>query len=166
MVSTRYSPFFFYFSFSFHKAAFKTIVNTVLESKQPQIRQKNLHIANTVEDDRVVTGDSFLLFQAISNLIQNAIDFSPEGGCIALDTGIDGAMLRFTVTDEGTSIPDYAREKIFDKFFSLQRPGNGKKSTGLGLNLVKEVAQLHNGKITLTNRTRQRVRATLSLPLS
>jgi two-component system sensor histidine kinase CreC len=148
------------------KVVFKTIVNTVLESKQPLIRQKNLQIDNTVADDRVVTGDGFLLFQAISNLVQNAIDFSPDGGRITLTTDTDGEELRFVVADEGTSIPDYAREKIFDKFFSLQRPGSGEKSTGLGLNLVREVALLHHGGIRLTNRTPKGVRATLRLPLS
>ncbi len=148
------------------KVAFKTVVNTVLESKQPLIRQKGLQIDTTVADDLVVTGDGFLLFQAISNLVQNAIDFSPDGSRITLTTDTDGEALRFVVADEGTSIPDYARKKVFDKFFSLQRPDSGKKSTGLGLNLVKEVALLHHGEIRLTNRTPRGVRATLRLPLS
>ena len=148
------------------KVVFKTIVNTVLESKQPLIRQKKLRIDDTVAGGLSITGDGFLLFQAVSNLIQNAIDFSPEGGCVTLATDTDGEVLRFVVADDGTSIPDYAREKIFDKFFSLQRPDSGKKSTGLGLNLVKEVAHLHNGEIGLANRSPKGVRATLQLPLS
>ena len=50
-------------------------------------------------------------------------------------------------------IPDYAEHRIFDKFFSLQRPDTGKKSTGLGLNFVKEVASLHQGAVKLENGT-------------
>ena len=118
-----------------------------------------------VQDDIVVKGDFFLLRQAISNLIQNAIDFSSEHGQLELTTQVDGQQLRFIVDDYGSGIPDYAIDKIFDKFFSLQRPDSGKKSTGLGLNFVKEVAILHKGDITLENRSEKGVRATLTLPL-
>jgi two-component system, OmpR family, sensor histidine kinase CreC len=44
------------------------------------------------------------------------------------------------VEDHGTGIPEFALQKVFDKFFSLQRPDSGKKSTGIGLNFVKEIA--------------------------
>lgn len=59
------------------------------------------------------------------------------------------------------NIVHIARDKIFDKFFSLQRPGTGKKSTGLGLNFVREVAALHHGEITLENREPGGTRAKL-----
>jgi two-component system sensor histidine kinase CreC len=55
--------------------------------------------------------------------------------------------------------------KVFDKFFSLQRPDSGEKSTGLGLNFVKEVATLHGGDIVLENREPQGVQAHLTLPI-
>jgi two-component system sensor histidine kinase CreC len=67
------------------------------------------------------------------------------------------------VEDDGAHIPAYALDKIFDKFFSLQRPDSGRKSTGLGLNLVKEVAELHQGSIRLENLHPEGVRATLVL---
>jgi two-component system sensor histidine kinase CreC len=70
------------------------------------------------------------------------------------------------IEDCGAGIPEYALEKIFEKFFSLQRPDSGKKSTGLGLNFVREVAILHNGTITLENREDQGVQATLTLPVT
>ena len=54
-----------------------------------------------------------------------------------------------TVRDEGAGIPDYALNKLFDKFYSLQRPDTGRKSTGLGLNLVQEVAAVHKGTVRL-----------------
>ena len=69
------------------------------------------------------------------------------------------------VEDCGPGIPDYAKERVFDKFFSLQRLDTGRKSTGLGLNLVKEVAVLHKGKIRLENLPEIGLRATLSLPV-
>ena len=137
----------------------------MLESKRPILSKKNLGVADQVRGDILVIGDSFLLHQALSNLIQNAIDFSPAHNQIDLTGQIDGKMLIFTVTDNGPGVPDYAKEKVFDKFFSLQRPDSEKKSTGLGLNFVKEAVMLHNGKIKLENRPEQGVCATLALPL-
>jgi two-component system sensor histidine kinase CreC len=56
------------------------------------------------------------------------------------------------IEDSGPGIPDYARTRVFERFYSLPRPDSGKKSTGLGLCFVKEVAQLHGGIVELTNR--------------
>jgi two-component system sensor histidine kinase CreC len=141
-----------------------TLIRTILESKEPLFSQKKLSVAVQVKDDIFVEGDSFLLHEAISNLIQNAIDFSPICGQIELTAQADGRMLNFIVNDHGPGIPDYAKERVFDKFFSLQRPDTGKKSTGLGLNFVKEVADLHHGEIKLENLPEKGLRATLSLP--
>jgi len=147
------------------KISFHALVKTVIESKQPLISKKKLKVVDNVDDHLQINGDSFLLHQAIANIIQNAIDFSFPHGRIELSTRIEDQHLIFTVDDQGASIPEYAKEKIFEKFFSLQRPDSGEKSTGLGLNLVKEVAELHDGSIQLINRTEGGVRATLRLLL-
>jgi two-component system sensor histidine kinase CreC len=68
------------------------------------------------------------------------------------------------VTDSGPGIPEYALGRIFDRFYSLGRPDTGKKSTGLGLNLVREVAKSHGGTIRVTNRPEGGVLAELTLP--
>lgn len=70
-----------------------------------------------------------------------------------------------TVEDTGSGIPDYAQEKIFDRFYSLAR-ANSPKSTGLGLNFVREVAAIHQGNISLENRQLHGVCARLTLPLA
>lgn len=144
---------------------FSILIRTAVEEKEPLLSQKQLQVQIGTEDDVRVPGDSFLLHQAASNLIQNAIDFSPAHGRIDITIQADAKALSFTVEDEGPGIPEYAREKVFDKFFSLQRPDTGKKSTGLGLNLVKEVAALHHGDIRLENREGKGLRATLRLPV-
>ena len=66
--------------------------------------------------------------------------------------------------DQGPGIPDYADERVFEKFYSLARPGTNKKSTGLGLPFVKEIAELHHGRVTLRNGEGGGAVATLSLP--
>ena len=142
-----------------------TLFQTVFESKRAMLQKKQLQLIIQVPDNIQVKGDKLLLHQAFSNLVQNAIDFSPVHSKIKLGGQIDGALQVLTVEDDGTGIPAYAIEKVFNKFFSLQRPDSGKKSTGLGLNFVREVASLHNGKVKLQNLPAKGVRATVILPL-
>ena len=73
--------------------------------------------------------------------------------------------VQIQVHDKGPGIPEYAEEKVFEKFFSLARPHNKKKSTGLGLAFVKEIAELHRGRISLKNASEGGALAILSLPL-
>ena len=128
-------------------------------------QKKDIQLAIDVPGHIMVEGDGFLLHQALSNLIQNAVDFSPPNSHIKLGARVQDKMLIITVEDNGAGIPGFAVKKVFNKFFSLQRPDSAQKSTGLGLNLVREVATLHNGDIMLENRIESGVRATLMLPL-
>jgi two-component system sensor histidine kinase CreC len=72
--------------------------------------------------------------------------------------------IELCIDDEGPGIPDYARTRVFEKFFSLERPDTGKKSTGLGLNFVSEVAALHGGTVDVNNLPERGLRARLTLP--
>ncbi len=140
-----------------------SLVRNTLESMRPITAKKKLTVVNRVPDDIMVNGDSFLLHRAVSNLVQNAADFSPAHGQIELSAGKEGPWVELYVDDGGVGIPDYALDKVFEKFFSLQRPDSGRKSTGLGLNFVKEIAVLHNGDVQLENRPEGGVRAILRL---
>ena len=59
--------------------------------------------------------------------------------------------VELTVRDQGPGVPDYAEHKVFEKFYSLARPHSNKKSTGLGLAFVKEIAELPRGRASLRN---------------
>ena len=67
--------------------------------------------------------------------------------------------------DQGPGIPEYAQDKVFEKFYSLARPHSSKKSTGLGLSFVREIASLHQGRIELGNAPDGGAVAVLTLPL-
>jgi len=99
----------------------------------------------------VVEGDAFLLRRAITNLVDNALDFSPPNGVVQLSLKSTLRSVEVQVRDQGPGIPDYASDKVFEKFYSLARPHNRKKSTGLGLTFVKEIAELHRGEVSLKN---------------
>ena len=111
-----------------------------------------------------VQGERFLLRQAVTNLVKNAMEFSPRDSAISISvTKIEGCIT-IDIKDSGAGIPDFALDKIFDRFFSLERPATGHKSTGLGLPFVKEVTALHHGSITVLNRSDKGVLSRLSIP--
>ncbi len=114
-----------------------------------------LRIDVQAPEDLVVEGDPFLLRRAVGNLLDNAVEFSTPGdgsqADIVLTLAREGRMARIAVRDHGPGVPAYAQDKVFDKFFSLARPASGKRSTGLGLAFVHEIAALHQGQVSLTN---------------
>jgi Signal transduction histidine kinase len=109
-----------------------------------------------------VAADAELLAQALGNLLDNAIDFTPERGSIILNAEPNGECVTLQVIDSGCGIPDFALPRIFERFYSLPR-ANGHKSSGLGLAFVSEVARLHQGEVMLNNRPEGGVIASLTL---
>ena len=109
-------------------------------------------------------GDPFLLRRMLANLVDNAIDFSPVDGVVELRLRADDGELIVEVADRGPGIPDYAIERVFERFYSLPRPDGGTRSSGLGLNFVAEIAQLHGGRASLGNRDGGGALATVVLP--
>jgi Signal transduction histidine kinase len=121
------------------------------DSFQTQLTAGDLLLHVDVPEELVLEGDLLLLRQAVGNLVANAIDFSPRGTAILVKAVSSAGVVTISVRDHGCGMPDFALEKAFNKFFSLARPGTGKKSTGLGLPFVAEVLALHGGTVCLTN---------------
>lgn len=140
------------------------LVRTVVESHEPLLASKDIEMEITVPDRLTVNGNAFLLHQALENLVQNAIEFSHRGGVVKVSVAAERDRVTLSVIDEGPGIPEYALDRIFERFYSLGRPDSGKKSTGLGLNLVREVAKSHGGTIHVSNRPEGGVLAELRLP--
>ncbi|OVZ85499.1 two-component system sensor histidine kinase CreC [Yersinia intermedia] len=140
------------------------ILKQTFSAKEAQAVSRGICLQLKNADSAILTGDGLLLSQALTNLIDNAMDFTPLGGAVILSGERYEGEYLITVEDNGSGIPDYAQEKIFDRFYSLPRADNP-KSTGLGLNFVREVAAIHRGRISLENRLSQGVIAYLTLPL-
>ena len=113
----------------------------------------------------LLPGDPFLLRRMLANLVDNAIDFSPADGMVEVRLQVRGDALSIEVADRGPGIPDYALERVFERFYSLPRPEGGNRSSGLGLNFVAEIAQLHGGQARLENREAGGAMATVMLPI-
>jgi two-component system sensor histidine kinase CreC len=106
------------------------------------------------------------LGHALGNLVQNAIEFSPAGGVVTIRIAVERGRAAVHVDDAGPGVPAYALTQVFERFYSLPRPDTGRKSSGLGLSIVREVARLHDGEAMLENRAGGGARATLALPVA
>lgn len=146
------------------KISLAALVEQLVQDKAPLLEKSGVAIRMDLEGELTVTGERFPLQQALSNLLDNATDFSPAGGVITVTGRREGAFCRLAIRDEGPGIPEYGLNRIFERFYSLPRPATGRKSTGLGLSLVYEVAQLHRGRIDIANHSSGGVEAVLSLP--
>lgn len=144
---------------------FGELANSVLAEKAPQLAQQHLRTAVSLGGELPVLGEEFLLRQALSNLLDNALAFAPAESVIEIEGHRDDDQIILCIRDNGPGIPDYALERLFERFYSLPRPNNGRKSTGLGLAFVREVTVLHGGAIKVGNAVGGGAEATLSLPI-
>ncbi len=129
------------------------LTQDVLQRLEPRWRRKGLRVHTDLAASTAVSGDRFLLGQALQNLLDNAIDFSPEHGEVWVRLEQDAHHVSWSVRDQGTGIPAYAQDRIFERFYSLPRGEGNERSSGLGLCLVREVSELHGGVITIENAT-------------
>ncbi|WP_137921991.1 two-component system sensor histidine kinase CreC [Hydrogenophaga sp. 2FB] len=127
------------------------LTRELLQRLEPRLRLKSLRVRDELGDAQAVQGDPFLIGQALQNLLDNAIDFSPPNGELTVRLQRDGVFLEWSVRDQGSGIPDYARDRIFERFYSLPRGEGQDKGSGLGLCLVQEVSHLHGAELRVEN---------------
>jgi two-component system sensor histidine kinase CreC len=127
-----------------------TVVRLLLEALSGLAEARGVSLRKAGETS--CRGEEFLLERALRNLLANALDFAPEGSEIRVDLRTENGHSVVDVSDRGPGVPDYARSKVFERFYSLPRPNGGRKSSGLGLPFVREVARLHGGSAELLDR--------------
>lgn len=124
------------------------LLASVVASRQVALNERSLQVELDAPEPARLPGERFLLEQALGNLLDNAVEFSAAGDTLRWSARLREGRWIVRLDDQGPGIPDYARERIFERFYSLPRP-DGAKSSGLGLAFVREVAALHGGTITL-----------------
>ncbi|NQD91138.1 two-component system sensor histidine kinase CreC [Pseudomonas sp. CrR25] len=139
------------------------VVEELLQAQAARIEAAGLHLENRIPAGLAAKGERFLLRQALANLLDNALDFTPAGGLIRFSAEARGDQLELRLFNQAEAIPAYALPRLTERFYSLPRPAGGRKSTGLGLNFVSEVAELHGGALHLGN-VAGGVEVSLSLP--
>ena len=104
--------------------------------------------------------------QVLTNLISNALKFTPSGGTVIVTAATQNAFVVFTVTDTGCGIPPESQAHIFDKFIQLHPNRDDRtKGTGLGLTIVRHLVELHGGSVSVESEVGQGSRFSFSLPI-
>jgi two-component system phosphate regulon sensor histidine kinase PhoR len=116
-----------------------------------------------------VTGDAAKLQDAVRNLLENAVNYSPEGSTIRLTSERRGDRVMLAVADEGPGIPPADLDRVFERFYRVDkaraRSARDPGGTGLGLAIVKNLVELHGGRVTAENRASGGALFTIELPL-
>jgi signal transduction histidine kinase len=108
-----------------------------------------------------ILGDATKITWAVSNLVANALRYTPDGGRVGIALTADDGTVRVAVSDTGPGIPPERRERIFERFVQ-DGPEGG--AAGLGLAIVRDIVQAHGGRIHLESEVGRGSRFTLELP--
>ncbi len=149
---------------SLESVALETLLGDAVELYQGIAQERDLVLVSDCDPGLAITGDRNLVFQAVANLIDNAIKFSPDGGAVAVDAHREGDSAVLSVSDAGPGIPAVERERVTQRFARLDQ-SRSLPGSGLGLSLVKAVAELHGGSLVFADNA-PGLRAILRLPLS
>lgn len=140
------------------------LARDMAELYQPAAEEHGDTLSVHIESGLTLHGSRELLSQALANLLDNAIKYTPPGGHIELSAArVDGAI-ELSVSDSGVGIPEAARERVLERFVRLDVSRN-QPGSGLGLSLVRAVAQLHFASLQLAD-NRPGLKVTLRFPLS
>ena len=125
----------------------------------------NLQV-NIPEELPAVQVDEARIAEVLSNLVENAAKYSPEGTAITLEAHLEGEEVIVTVSDEGNGIPSELQQKVFDRFYRVENPAARRKSgAGLGLCICKGIMEAHGGRIWLESKVGQDTTFGFSLPI-
>lgn len=113
-----------------------------------------------------IFADQHSLKQVAINIIGNALKFTPPGGVVQVSLFCEAQTMCFSVEDNGPGIPAEDTEKIFEKFFRVERPGEAVDGTGLGLSIVKEIVAAHDGTVEVKSVPNQSTVFMVRLPIS
>ncbi|MEC7595653.1 MAG: ATP-binding protein, partial [Pseudomonadota bacterium] len=145
------------------------VVNKVLDapSRAKTILEKDIKVDLQIHSSVTLKAEKILLEQAIGNVLNNALDFSPASGTITIKSSQTNAAISIIILDDGPGIPPQVLNKLFTRFFSVSRPDTGNRGNGLGLRFVRKIMKLHGGEVSLQNRfIQQGAEAKLRFPIN
>lgn len=141
-------------------------MNSLIEDAQFLANEKSLTIQLKHEDNITIEGDNQLLAGAFSNILNNAVKYSPSDSLITVSISHKHSWLDIEIADDGQGVPEQSLSHLFEPFYRVvdarDRQTGG---TGLGLAIAKQAILAHGGKISAINNDTQGLTVTISLPL-
>ena len=143
------------------------IVGRVAENFELRAQQKGVELSTRVDPLPLITGDADRLVQVFTNLTENALEHTPPGGRIRITAQPAPGGIQIAVSDSGKGIPPEDVNRIFERFYQADksRARSGRRGTGLGLTISREIVQTHGGKINVESREGQGATFYIWLPL-
>ncbi len=123
------------------------LLTSVIDDLRPLAAERRIRVTASASSDCIVAGNEDSLRILFSNLVDNAIRYTPEGGTVNAAVRRDGADVEATLEDNGPGIPEDERARVFDRFY--RGPTATATGTGLGLAIVSQVVEMHRGSVAL-----------------
>lgn len=153
-------------TFTMQEGALDRTIEDAYSTMQPFANKRGVHLSAEIEPNLpLIVFDSDRIVQVVTNLVSNAIKFTPEGGDIRISVRRRDEHLLIGVSDTGLGIPREALTRIFERFYRVHRPGKEIKGTGLGLAIVSKIVTSHGGRIDVESEPDKGTTFTVSLPM-
>jgi two-component system sensor histidine kinase SenX3 len=142
------------------------LVSEAIDQSQVGADSRKIQISSGEIANGVVLGDRDQIIMAIQNLVENAVNYSPEGTKVTVSSMVEDGIVTITVIDQGIGIPESEKDRIFERFYRVD-PARSRQSggTGLGLSIVKHVATKHGGEVSVWSVENVGSTFSLKLPL-
>lgn len=134
---------------------------------RPQSATKNIRLEDQNGFSGLLHADRLRTKEVLYNLLSNAIKFTPSGGTVWVESGVQDGFLRVTVGDSGIGIATEEQAAVFEKFYQVGDTTRGiREGTGLGLAITKKLVELHGGRIWLESQKGRGSRFSFTLPVA
>jgi two-component system phosphate regulon sensor histidine kinase PhoR len=141
------------------------IFNAIITDLSPLIEAKQQRVTIAVAADACsLEADPAKLHDVVRNLVENAVNYSPDGADVRLEAARHNGQLAITVSDSGPGIPQEDLTRVFERFYRVDKSRSKPGGTGLGLAIVKHLVELHGGRATAENRPEGGAKFTVILP--
>ncbi|WP_374295722.1 two-component system sensor histidine kinase CreC [Acinetobacter sp.] len=127
------------------------LIENLIEAQGSRIQQKKIQLIQQIQPNCELNSDAFWLKQAVNNVLDNALDFTPNEGVVIVQLTEQEHHFQIVLFNQGTLIPDFAMTHIFEHYYSLPRPETQQRSSGIGLTIVQQVLDGSGGTIQIKN---------------
>lgn len=140
------------------------LLDPLVSRIRKQAQQKEISVSYTSPANIQVEANEYLLTRAFQNILQNAINYTPSGGTIAIAIKTEGNKVSTTITDTGVGIGESELPYIFDRFYKAAHSRNDNAGSGLGLPIAKEIIEQHQGSIAVRSFLKKGTAVQIALP--